>query len=55
MKERKCKYCGKTLSKRDRKYKDDVCSNCYRKLPLVKQLHEIGQEILKFYGGKDNG
>lgn len=39
-----CKYCGEEL-----KWRETVmCNNCRMKLPLVKELVAICQEIKKF-------
>ena len=43
----KCRYCGKET---DSNYKDNICSNCYEKLPVVKRLVKLFQVIKKECG-----
>ena len=54
MKEVNCKYCGGKLSKAEQRYKIGICSNCYRKLPLVRKLLQMVKDTFKMYGGKGN-
>ena len=53
MQEVKCKYCGKKCT--GRQYiKISVCSNCDRKLPLVRKLLQMVKDTFEMYGGKGN-
>lgn len=40
-----CKYCGHKLHKNEQS--TGMCHNCRQKLPLVRKLVRIGQQIKK--------
>lgn len=44
-KEYRCKYCGA----KTKKY-HNICVDCYRKLPAVKELVEVCQRIKELVG-----
>ena len=53
MQEVKCKYCGGKLSKAEQRYGKGICSNCSRKLPLVRKLLQMVKDTFEMYGGKE--
>ena len=40
-----CKYCGQKLSDYEVRTRNLACGNCGRKLPLVRQIIAIGEQI----------
>ncbi|MBQ4152813.1 MAG: hypothetical protein IJD11_00530 [Oscillospiraceae bacterium] len=45
----KCRYCGIESKEKN------ICSKCYDKLKLVRQLKKIGEQIRKEVLQADNG
>lgn len=44
-----CKYCNGKVGKNSA---DNICSNCYRKLPKARELVQIGRRIKELVGKK---
>ena len=44
---KKCKYCGATI-----KGQVDICNNCIRKRPLVRQLLQMVKDTYEMKGVK---
>ena len=53
MQEIKCKYCGGHVPKNYETFR--MCTNCYNKLPLVRELLQMVKDTFEMYGGKNNG
>lgn len=44
-----CKYCGIEY-KYDNRYKDDVCSNCAKKLLILRRFAKARDDLRQMYG-----